>query len=275
MSRESVSGDEKKTLRKPEVEKPAERKAEGRQERTGGLAELQRKVGNQAVQRLVQRSGGEASEIDDETTNRINSERGGGQPLDTNLQQEMGGSLGADFSDVKVHTGAESDSLNKDLGARAFTTGKDIFFKEGAYDPGSSQGKELVAHELTHVVQQGTGAVGGEGRMKVNQPGDSFEQEADSVAQQATGAGAQSAQLKEEELTAQRQEEEEEELQMQAEEEEEELQMQAEEEEEELQMQEEEEELQMQEEEEELQMQEEEEELQAKPDPAGRLGGRA
>jgi hypothetical protein len=62
--------------------------------------------------------------------------------------------FGADFSGVRVHTDAHSDSLNHSLHARAFTTGKDIFFKQGEYNPGSSTGQELIAHELAHVVQQ-------------------------------------------------------------------------------------------------------------------------
>jgi hypothetical protein len=77
--------------------------------------------------------------------------------------------------------------LNQQLSAKAFTTGQDIFFRQGAYDPGSGNGRELIAHELTHVVQQSTGAVsgGGGGTMHVNPPGDSFEQEADAMARQS------------------------------------------------------------------------------------------
>jgi hypothetical protein len=64
---------------------------------------------------------------------------------------------GADFSGVKVHHDAGGDRLNRALNARAFTTGKDIFFRQGEYKPASQGGQELIAHELTHVVQQ-TGA---------------------------------------------------------------------------------------------------------------------
>ena len=60
----------------------------------------------------------------------------------------------ADFSGVKVHTGAESDTLNRSLSARAFTSGHDVFFRQGEYNPDSTAGQELLAHELTHVVQQ-------------------------------------------------------------------------------------------------------------------------
>ncbi|WP_218081051.1 eCIS core domain-containing protein [Anthocerotibacter panamensis] len=89
----------------------------------------------------------------------INSARGGGQPLAAGLQQAMGQAMGADFSGVKVHTDAQSDQLNQSIQARAFTTGQDVFFRQGEYDPGSRGGQELIAHELTHVVQQNGGAV--------------------------------------------------------------------------------------------------------------------
>jgi hypothetical protein len=61
---------------------------------------------------------------------------------------------GVDFSQVKVHNDAVSDQLNQSIQARAFTTGQDVFFRGGEYDPGSRGGQELIAHELTHVVQQ-------------------------------------------------------------------------------------------------------------------------
>jgi hypothetical protein len=63
--------------------------------------------------------------------------------------------FGTDFSSVRVHTDSGADTLNKELNAKAFTTGQDIFFRRGEYSPGSDGGKKLIAHELTHVVQQG------------------------------------------------------------------------------------------------------------------------
>ena len=91
----------------------------------------------------------------------IQQSRGSGQPLPGNLRQPMEQAFGgADFSEVKVHTNAQSDQLNKSIQARAFTTGQDVFFRQGAYQPRSRGGQELIAHELTHVVQQ-NGAVTG------------------------------------------------------------------------------------------------------------------
>jgi hypothetical protein len=71
-------------------------------------------------------------------------------------------SFGADFSGVRVHADAEADSLNRSVQARAFTTGHDLFFRRGEYNPQSRSGQELIAHELTHVVQQNGG------RMRTN-----------------------------------------------------------------------------------------------------------
>jgi hypothetical protein len=149
-----------------------------------GLLKLQQQVGNRAVQRLLaQRSGDGGFDLDDQTAGRINQARGGGQALDTTVQTQMSQNMGHDFGGVRVHTSPEADTLNQQLNAKAFTTGQDIFFRQGAYEPGSSSGRELLAHELTHVVQQSSGAVGGSGGgMRVNPPGDAFEQEADAVA---------------------------------------------------------------------------------------------
>ena len=84
----------------------------------------------------------------------INQARGGGQVMADNIREPMEVAFGADFSGVKVHTDGQSDQLNQSIQARAFTTGQDVFFRQGEYNPGSRGGQELLAHELTHVVQQ-------------------------------------------------------------------------------------------------------------------------
>jgi hypothetical protein len=110
-----------------------------------------RKKPQPVLQRQEAIGGGEAST---ELASAINSAKGSGQPLDTRLQQSMGQAMGADFSGVSVHTNKHSDQLNQSIQAKAFTTGQDVFFRQGAYQPGSRGGQELIAHELTHVVQQ-------------------------------------------------------------------------------------------------------------------------
>ncbi|QKQ77708.1 DUF4157 domain-containing protein [Nostoc sp. TCL240-02] len=103
---------------------------------------------------MVQRvsDGGMAATLDLETG--IQQARGSGQPLAKSVREPMEQAFSADFSGVKVHTDGQSDQLNQSIQARAFTTGQDVFFRQGEYNPGSRGGQELIAHELTHVVQQ-------------------------------------------------------------------------------------------------------------------------
>jgi Domain of unknown function (DUF4157) len=89
----------------------------------------------------------------------IQSARGSGNPLSETIRKPMEQAFGADFSGVKVHTDSQSDQLNQSIQAKAFTTGQDVFFRQGAYEPSSRGGQELIAHELTHVVQQNGEAV--------------------------------------------------------------------------------------------------------------------
>jgi len=107
----------------------------------------------------LQREGDGSGTVDDGVEAAIQGARGGGQPLDHGTRGQMEQAFGVDFSGVRIHTGEKADSLNKAVQARAFTTGEDIFFGGGEYNPGSSAGKELLAHELTHVVQQNGPAV--------------------------------------------------------------------------------------------------------------------
>ncbi len=102
---------------------------------------------------------GEATEVDPSVEDAIQRGRGRGQPLAPSVRVSMEQAFGADFSGVRVHTDSQSHQLNQSIQARAFTTGQDVFFQQGEYNPGSLGGKELLAHELTHVVQQSGGAV--------------------------------------------------------------------------------------------------------------------
>jgi hypothetical protein len=95
--------------------------------------------------------------VTSDTESAINQVRGSGQPLPENTQAQMGQALNTDLSGVRVHTDHRADSLNQSLQAKAFTTGQDIFFRRGTYNPGSSHGQQLLAHELTHVAQQNQG----------------------------------------------------------------------------------------------------------------------
>jgi hypothetical protein len=107
----------------------------------------------------VQRSGEGVFEVDGEFARRLAASRSGGQPLPPTIRQEFDSKFGADFSEVRVHADAQSDALNRSVGANALTNGRDIFFRRGAYAPGGQAGQALLAHELTHVVQQGAGGI--------------------------------------------------------------------------------------------------------------------
>ena len=83
------------------------------------------------------------------------STSGGGSPLPASTRAFMETRFGADFSGVQLHTGSEAAQLNRTIGAQAFTHGRDIYLGEGKNDLESSAGKQLLAHELTHTIQQG------------------------------------------------------------------------------------------------------------------------
>jgi len=88
-------------------------------------------------------------------TRQINSGRGNGHAMDMNTRSIMENSFSADFSAIAIHTGNESAQMNRALNAKAFTVGSDIYFNQGEYQPWTAGGKHLLAHELTHTIQQG------------------------------------------------------------------------------------------------------------------------
>lgn len=90
----------------------------------------------------------------DNTEQLLADSKGGGSPLNSAVRAEMENGFGTDFSNVKIHTNSRAVQMNKDLGARAFTSGNDIYFNTGNYQPESHEGKKLLAHELTHTIQQ-------------------------------------------------------------------------------------------------------------------------
>ena len=94
------------------------------------------------------------STLSDNLEAKINASRSSGRLLPNNVQIPMEQAYGADFSTVRVHTDSVADELNQRIGARAFTTGNDIFFREGEYSPNSDRCQGLIAHELAHVIQQ-------------------------------------------------------------------------------------------------------------------------
>jgi hypothetical protein len=123
---------------------------------------------------------------------RITEASGGGTPLGLPVQARLESALDADLSGVRVHTDARADALARSVDATAFTTGRAIFFREGAYAPGSTEGLRLLAHEATHTVQQATGPVDGTltvGGVALSTPGDPFERAAERTADRAVTHG--------------------------------------------------------------------------------------
>ncbi|MFM2376616.1 MAG: hypothetical protein RLZZ165_1713, partial [Bacteroidota bacterium] len=123
------------------------------------ITPLVRRAGDAEAGQAESRIAGEDFSPSSDFESRLETARGGGAPLPASTRGRMEQQMGADFSGVKVHTDAQSDEMNRAIQAKAFTTGQDVFFRQGAYDPGSRGGQELIAHELTHVVQQNGGAV--------------------------------------------------------------------------------------------------------------------
>ncbi len=141
--------------RNPDANRPAPHDATGR---SSMLRSLQRGMGNRRLQ----------SEISAQD----------GHPLDDSARTTMERGFGTDLNGVRVHADARGAAQARALGADAFTTGSDIFFGSGRYQPQTTAGRELLAHELAHVVQQRHGAPGfGMGRV-----GDTHEREADAAA---------------------------------------------------------------------------------------------
>ena len=91
---------------------------------------------------------------------RIQARRGAGNPLPEAVQRHLEQGLNHDLSAVRIHDDAEADKLAKGVNAIAFTTGTDIFFQSGKFNPNTQSGLELLAHEVTHTVQQSKGQVG-------------------------------------------------------------------------------------------------------------------
>jgi hypothetical protein len=114
------------------------------------LLSLQRRIGNRAVTRLLRHQESQGTE----EARAMQAKLGQGHSLDGSTKSRMQSALGADLSDVRVHTDSEAAQLARQQGAHAFTVGEDIAFDKGNYKPGTPLGDALLAHELAHVVQQ-------------------------------------------------------------------------------------------------------------------------
>jgi len=172
---------------------------------TGGIArqrrhpvlELQNKLGNQRVERLI-----EAKRVTPDGLRSASFEqqakaadpsraRGAGEPLEAAVSASMGGHFTTDFSAVRVHTGSGVDDALAMSGARAMAQGSDLYFRSGEYDPHSTRGRELIGHELAHVVQQSDGRTAGlNAKQATGAPSGALEGEANKEGAAAAAAAA-------------------------------------------------------------------------------------
>jgi hypothetical protein len=121
--------------------------------------QLQRQEEEEELQMQTAVVGASGGNITPHLEQTIQTARGSGQPIAAPVRANMEQAFNTDFRGVKIHTDGAADTLNRSLSARAFTTGQDIFFRSGEYNPGNSAGQELLAHELTHTIQQGHGTI--------------------------------------------------------------------------------------------------------------------
>ncbi len=138
------------------------------------FAHLQQIWGNHAVGHMIQgklkvnqpdnkelqtkATGNNAPQVSPRLQSQINSLRGSGRALPTTARAFYEPRFGHDFSDVRVHTDSRAAETARAVNARAFTVGREVVFGPGEYAPETTAGKRLLAHELTHVVQQGHGS---------------------------------------------------------------------------------------------------------------------
>jgi len=117
---------------------------------------VQRQVEEEEEEEMLQAKSMEdaTSEVSNDLESQINAIKGGGRPLGESERAYFEPRFGVDFSQVKVHTGAQAAESARVTNARAFTLGQDVVFGEGEYSPQTSSGKKLLAHELSHVMQQ-------------------------------------------------------------------------------------------------------------------------
>jgi hypothetical protein len=142
------------------------------------LRQLQRSAGNAAVGSLLRGGQDEESPVKAVV-------RSPGTPLDRDTRAVMESQLGQDFSDVRLHTDSAAAESATSVQAQAYTVDNHIVFGSGRYAPGTPESTRMLAHELTHVVQQRSGPVDGTpaaGGIKVSDPSDRFEREAERTA---------------------------------------------------------------------------------------------
>ncbi len=138
-------------------EKPEIQKMNGLEEEEAGmLNKMEGEKEEEEIAPLQKKNNSEGSPqtASSGVTKQLENKSGRGKSMSKKTKTEMETSFGVDFGGVNIHTDQDAVKMNKELGAQAFTHGKDVYFNSGKYNPDSTEGKRLLAHELTHVVQQ-------------------------------------------------------------------------------------------------------------------------
>ncbi|MFK7785447.1 MAG: DUF4157 domain-containing protein [Crocinitomicaceae bacterium] len=147
--------EEEEPIQKMEEEEPIQKseEEEGSIQKMEEEESVQAKNEDEAVQ-MSTGTHGKKGAGSGSLESRLHSSKGSGRKLSDSTRNEMETGFGNDFSNVNIHSDQNAIQMSKELGARAFTHGNDIYFNQGEFDPSSSKGKHLLAHELTHTIQQ-------------------------------------------------------------------------------------------------------------------------
>ena len=171
VQKKSDPEEEKEALKKSEEAQEKKEEAQPKEAGTLKLVEKEKKVlekeeeqvakkaeEEKPIQKKVQAGPAKAPAAVPVSTQQLKSTQGQGSQLPTATRTEMSQAFGYDFSNVRIHTSSQAERLSQDLHAQAFTHGADVYFNAGKYNPETTEGKRLLAHELTHVVQQNASA---------------------------------------------------------------------------------------------------------------------
>lgn len=149
VQKKSDKEEDKKVQKK--VEKEEDKKV---QKKCADCEGEDKKAQKKEEEKPIQAKLNESNSVNEGVESDLNSSKGGGSTMDKNTKQEMESGFGADFSSVNIHTDSKAVQMSEQLGAQAFTHGNDVYFNKGNYNPNSKEGKHLLAHELTHTIQQ-------------------------------------------------------------------------------------------------------------------------
>ena len=154
IQRKEIEEEPEVQMQAEEEELQMQEKEEEIQRQEEDEEELQMKEKEEEEEPELQTKSSQQSQPRENFYDRINRKNGTGRSIESRSRQKMEAAFGRDFGGVNVHTDPEAVQLNQELHAHAFTQGRDIYFNSGKYQPGSVRGQHLLAHELTHVVQQ-------------------------------------------------------------------------------------------------------------------------